>query len=66
MLIGKLDVYLGKDRREKADFIGASRVLEHLQKGKCPRKRIGLVVSGAPARGMSLFSLLAYYLTEAL
>jgi len=41
---------IGKDRREKADFIGASKVLEHLQKGKCPRKRIGLVIFGAPAR----------------
>jgi len=41
---------IGKERREKANFIGASRVLEHLQKGKCPRTRIGLVVYGAPAR----------------
>jgi len=41
---------IGKDRRERGDFIGASRVLEHLQKGKVPRKRIGLIVDGAPAR----------------
>ncbi|KZT38993.1 aminomethyltransferase [Sistotremastrum suecicum HHB10207 ss-3] len=41
---------IGKDRRASADFIGAQTVLKHLQKGACPRKRIGLIVSGAPAR----------------
>ncbi len=41
----------GKDRREKADFIGAAGALEHLKNGP-PRRRIGLIVDGAPARGM--------------
>lgn len=40
---------IGKDRREKADFIGAEGVLKHLKEGP-PRRRIGLVVEGAPAR----------------
>ncbi|EKM50836.1 uncharacterized protein PHACADRAFT_153081 [Phanerochaete carnosa HHB-10118-sp] len=40
---------IGKDRREKADFIGAAGVLQHLKDGP-PRRRIGLVIEGAPAR----------------
>lgn len=40
---------VGKDRREKADFIGAAGVLQELKDGPA-RRRIGLVVDGAPAR----------------
>lgn len=39
----------GKDRREKADFIGAEGVLKHLKDGPS-RRRVGLIVEGAPAR----------------
>lgn len=44
-----LRVSIGKDRREKHGFIGAESVLKHLKDGP-PRRRIGLVVEGAPAR----------------
>ncbi|ETW78553.1 hypothetical protein HETIRDRAFT_103954 [Heterobasidion irregulare TC 32-1] len=40
---------IGKDRREAADFIGAESVLKHLKDGP-PRRRVGLIVEGAPAR----------------
>lgn len=43
---------LGKDRREAGDFIGAERVRKHLKEGP-PRRRIGLIVDGAPARRTS-------------
>ncbi|KAH7923694.1 glycine cleavage system T protein [Leucogyrophana mollusca] len=40
---------IGKERRETGDFIGAEGVLKHLKEGP-PRRRVGLVVEGAPAR----------------
>ncbi|KAF8437655.1 hypothetical protein L210DRAFT_3631671 [Boletus edulis BED1] len=40
---------IGKDRRETGDFIGAAHVLKHLKEGP-PRRRVGLIVEGAPAR----------------
>ncbi|THH16851.1 hypothetical protein EW146_g3852 [Bondarzewia mesenterica] len=40
---------IGKDRREAADFIGAEGVLKHLKDGP-PRRRVGLIIDGAPAR----------------
>ena len=43
-------LFPGKDRREKGDFIGAAGVIEHLKNGP-PRRRIGMIVDGAPARG---------------
>lgn len=43
---------IGKDRRERGDFIGAEGVLKHLKDGP-PRRRVGLVVEGAPARRTS-------------
>ena len=43
---------LGKDRRENPTFIGAEGVMEHIKNGP-PRRRIGLIVEGAPARGES-------------
>ncbi|EIW75330.1 glycine cleavage system T protein [Coniophora puteana RWD-64-598 SS2] len=47
---------IGKDRRENASFIGAQGVLKHLKEGP-PRRRVGFVVEGAPARqGAKLFT----------
>ncbi|KAH9949042.1 glycine cleavage system T protein [Amylocystis lapponica] len=47
---------IGKDRRESGDFIGADRVREHLVEGP-PRRRVGLIIEGAPARqGAQIFS----------
>lgn len=40
---------IGKDRRENGDFIGAEGVRKHLKEG-APRRRVGLIVDGAPAR----------------
>lgn len=48
---------IGKDRREKGDFIGAAHVLKHLKEGP-PRRRVGLIVEGAPARRMSCSSVI--------
>ena len=42
-------VNIGKERRETAEFIGAEGVRAHLKDGP-PRRRVGLVVEGAPAR----------------
>ena len=39
----------GKERRETGDFIGAEAVIKHLKDGP-PKRRVGLVVEGAPAR----------------
>lgn len=39
----------GKERREAGGFIGFEGVRKHLKEGP-PRRRIGLVVEGAPAR----------------
>ena len=41
----------GKDRRETGNFIGAEEVRKHLKDGP-PRRRVGLIVEGAPARRM--------------
>lgn len=47
---------VGKDRRESADFIGAERVLKDIKEGP-QRRRVGLIVEGAPAReGAKLYS----------
>ncbi|KAF9228892.1 aminomethyltransferase [Gyrodon lividus] len=40
---------IGKERREAGDFIGAEGVRKHLKDGP-PRRRVGLIVEGAPAR----------------
>ncbi|KAF9038663.1 hypothetical protein BJ165DRAFT_1531721 [Panaeolus papilionaceus] len=40
---------IGKDRRESGGFIGASTILKQLKEGPS-RRRVGLVVDGAPAR----------------
>ncbi|KAF5341161.1 hypothetical protein D9611_005891 [Ephemerocybe angulata] len=40
---------IGKDRKENGDFIGAEAVRKHLKEGP-PRRRVGLVIEGAPAR----------------
>ncbi|QYO77571.1 glycine cleavage system aminomethyltransferase GcvT [Devosia salina] len=40
---------VSKRRREAADFPGASRILAE-REGKLARKRVGLIVDGAPAR----------------
>lgn len=39
----------GKERRETGKFIGSEGVLKHLKDGP-PRRRVGMVVEGAPAR----------------
>lgn len=46
----------GKERRETGDFIGAEGVRKHLKDGP-PRRRVGLIVEGAPARRMFFFSI---------
>lgn len=47
---------IGKDRREAGGFIGSEGVLKHLKEGP-PRRRVGLVVEGAPARtGAKIFA----------
>ena len=43
---------IGKERRESGDFIGADGVRKHLTEG-APRRRVGLIVEGAPARRAS-------------
>lgn len=40
---------IDKDRRENGNFIGAETVRKHLTDGP-PRRRVGMVVTGAPAR----------------
>jgi len=40
---------IGKERRETGGFIGADLVLKHLKDGP-PRRRVGFMVDGAPAR----------------
>lgn len=40
---------IGKDRRENGNFIGAGTVRKHLKDGP-PRRRVGMIVAGAPAR----------------
>ncbi|KZT00994.1 glycine cleavage system T protein [Laetiporus sulphureus 93-53] len=48
---------IGKDRRETATFIGAGGILKHLKEGP-PRRRVGMIVEGAPARqGAKIFTL---------
>ena len=39
----------GKERRENSQFIGAEGVRKHLKEGP-PRRRVGMIVEGAPAR----------------
>ncbi|KAF7311188.1 Aminomethyltransferase [Mycena kentingensis (nom. inval.)] len=40
---------IGKERKESGTFIGAEGVRKHLKEG-APRRRVGMVVEGAPAR----------------
>ncbi|KAJ7066126.1 hypothetical protein C8F01DRAFT_694151 [Mycena amicta] len=40
---------IGKERKEKGTFIGAEGVRKHLKEGP-PRRRVGMIVEGAPAR----------------
>jgi len=40
---------IGKDRRENGNFLGAGTVRKHLKDGP-PRRRVGMIVAGAPAR----------------
>ncbi|KAF9442357.1 glycine cleavage system T protein [Macrolepiota fuliginosa MF-IS2] len=47
---------IGKDRKENGNFIGAEGVRKHLKEGP-PRRRVGLIVEGAPARqGAKIFA----------
>ena len=43
---------IGKERRETGGFIGADLVLKYLKDGP-PRRRVGFIVEGAPARRKS-------------
>jgi hypothetical protein len=52
----------GKDRRETGGFIGAESVLKHLRSGP-PRRRVGLIVEGAPARRRSIIHVASQLLT---
>ncbi|KAJ8587866.1 glycine cleavage system T protein [Rhizopogon salebrosus TDB-379] len=48
---------IGKERRETGNFIGAEGVRKHLKDGP-PRRRVGFIVDGAPARqGAQIYSL---------
>jgi len=47
---------IGRERRETGGFIGADLVLKHLKDGS-PRRRVGFIVDGAPARGRFPLSL---------
>ncbi len=47
--VQSLTVLIGKERRESGGFIGFDGVLKHLKDGP-PRRRVGLIVEGAPAR----------------
>ncbi|KAJ7210405.1 glycine cleavage system T protein [Mycena pura] len=47
---------IGKERKENGAFIGAEGIRRHLKDGP-PRRRVGLVVEGAPARqGAKIFA----------
>jgi glycine cleavage system aminomethyltransferase T len=50
---------IGKDRRETGDFIGGEGVLKHLKDGP-PRRRVGLVIEGAPARRESFSTIFLF------
>ncbi|KAJ7736534.1 aminomethyltransferase [Mycena maculata] len=53
---GGLTWVIGKERRESGTFIGAEGVRAHLTRAGPPRRRVGLVVEGAPARhGAQIF-----------
>lgn len=45
----KLTARSGKERKETGGFIGAEGVRKHLKDGP-PRRRVGFIVDGAPAR----------------
>jgi glycine cleavage system aminomethyltransferase T len=44
-----LKLYAGKERKTQGGFIGADSVLTQLKEGP-KRRRVGLIVDGAPAR----------------
>lgn len=46
---GGLAWVVSKERRARADFPGAERILRELKDGP-QRRRVGLVIDGAPAR----------------
>lgn len=47
---------IGKERKETGNFIGAEGVRKHLKDGP-PRRRVGFIVDGAPARqGAQIYS----------
>ncbi|KAJ3729488.1 hypothetical protein C8R42DRAFT_166719 [Lentinula raphanica] len=47
---------IGKERKDNGEFIGAEGVRNHLKNGP-PRRRVGFIVEGAPARqGAKIFS----------
>ncbi|KAF3910175.1 Aminomethyltransferase [Orbilia brochopaga] len=46
---GSLAWVVAKSRRARADFPGASKILQQIKEG-VPQRRVGLLVTGAPAR----------------
>lgn len=49
---GGLTWTIGKRRREEGGFIGSDIILPQI-KGGVPRRRVGLIIEGAPARGIN-------------
>jgi aminomethyltransferase len=47
--IGKIHNYSGQRRRKEGGFLGAEHILPQI-KGPVSKRRIGLVIAGAPAR----------------
>lgn len=53
---GGLTWTIGKRRREEGGFLGAEKIIPQIGKA-VPRRRVGLIVEGAPAReGAEIFN----------
>lgn len=48
---GTLMWTIGKRRRAEANFLGGEKIMEQFKTKSAERKRVGLMVNGAPARG---------------
>lgn len=54
---------IGKDRRTSGNFIGSKTVLDQLKNGP-GRRRVGLIVEGAPARRAYVLNLHIFFLNS--